>query len=337
MTLTTHSSQAAVEGIVSGRSAPARVAALKPVIRFSLLFALVWLIGYAAHVTLPFLRAGSVVIADAKFDTLVARPMFEPSDRFRVMFFGHSKALTCIRPQELDSAMGRGFRSYNLGLPGEVRFMPMLEAALQAGNVPTHVVLTLPWDGKPVAEGLIERLRNDSAIVNALIPFRTLPRDATLFLYENRHRLAAALHDVAEQRQGMLDQRGWYFIKSQSHYADDRLPDSYTLPTDTPARVERRQIPDRAHTRERLEQLARQYGFQILFIPVPYRLGHYAPPQDVDRIAGIADHPSIRIIGPDYFLYPPRMFSDPQHMNLSGALAYTSDLAALLKRSGAFD
>nr|WP_157872549.1 hypothetical protein [Bradyrhizobium sp. ORS 278] len=280
-----------------------------------------------------------MVIADAKFDTLVARPMFEPHDRFRVMFFGHSKALTCIRPRELDSAMGPDFRSYNLGLPGEVRFLPLLEAALLAGNVPTHVALTLPWDGRPDGEGLIEALRNDSAIVNMLIPFRTLPRDAALFLYENRRRLTDAVHDVAEQRQGMLEQRGWYFIKSQSHYANDRLPDDYTLPTDTPARIERRAIPDMSHSRKRLEQLAHQYGFKILLIPVPYRIGQYAPAPapDIDRVARLADDPSIQVVGPDYFLYPPAMFSDPQHMNLSGAMAYTSDLAKLLKRTGAFD
>jgi hypothetical protein len=279
-----------------------------------------------------------VVIADAKFETLVKGNMFGPQDRYRVMIFGHSKALTCVRPGELDTAMGAGFRSYNLGLPGEVHFLPILEAALQAGNVPTHVLLTLPWDARRDKDGLIDALRNDAAIANTLLPFRTLPRDATLFVFENRKRLVEAVHDVSVERSNMLEERGWYFIKSQSHYEGDRLPDDYVLPTDQPTRVGSRQVPEQSFTRSRLEQLARQYGFQVLMIPMPYRIGEFAPAPaaDAGRPATIANQPLVRTLGPDYFSYPPALFADPHHMNPLGASAYTADLASLLKGSGAF-
>ena len=82
---------------------------LKPVIAFILLFGAVWLALYAAYALLPFLRPGSVVIADAKFDTLVKNPMFGPQDRYRVMMFGYSKTLSALRPRDLDAAMGAGF------------------------------------------------------------------------------------------------------------------------------------------------------------------------------------------------------------------------------------
>jgi hypothetical protein len=265
--------------------------------------------------------------------------MFGSEDRHRVMVFGHSKALTCVRPRELDAAMGPGFRTYNLGLPGEVRFLPILEAALEAGNIPTDVLLTLPWDAKPDKDGFMDALRDDNTIAKTLLPFRTLPRDATLFVFENRNRLAEAVHDVAAERDGMLEQRGWYFIKSQSHYENDRLPDNYALPTDRPTRIDERKIPGRSYTRARLEQLARQYGFQILFIPVPFRTGEFAPAPAADnsRLATTSDYPRIRVLGPDYFSYPPAFFADPHHMNLRGAEAYTADLAKLLKSSGALD
>jgi len=325
-----------------GRERPAAVAASgwqKPVAEFVLLFAAVWLLLYAAYTMLPFTRPGSVVIADAKFDTLVKGQMFGPQDRYRVMAFGHSKALTCVRPRELDAAMGTEFRSYNLGLPGEVRFLPILEAALEAGNVPTHVLLTLPWDGKSDEPGVMNFLRDDPAIAKTLLPFRTFPRDATLFLFENRNRLAEAVHDVAVQSNSMLDERGWYFIKSQSHYTDDRLPDDYALPSDRPNRIEERKIPEKSFTRARLEQLAAKYGFEIVFIPVPYRIGEFKSAAGADhaRVATISDHPRIRVLGPDYLNYPPAYFADPHHMNLQGALAYTADLGRLLKSSGAFD
>lgn len=339
MVYTSPSSSAAVSTIERERPAVAARKWQRPVAEFVVLFAAVWLLVYAAYVMLPFTRPGSVVIANAKFDTMVKGQMFDPGDRYRVMVFGHSKALTSVLPRALDTAMGAGFRSYNLGLPGEVRFLPILEAALEAGNIPTHVLLTLPWDGKPDQPSFFGIFRDDPAIANTLLPFRTFPRDVTLFLSENRNRLAEAIHDVGAQRDSMLDERGWYFIKSQSHYADDRLPDDYALPTDHPTRRDERKIPEKSYTRSRLEQLATKYGFQILFIPVPFRIGEFAPaPADANaRLAAIADHPFIRVAGPDYFSYPPALFADPQHMNPRGALQYTADLAGLLKASGVFN
>ncbi|MBR0858767.1 hypothetical protein [Bradyrhizobium liaoningense] len=306
---------------------------------FILLFGVVWLSFYAAYVLLPFLRPGSVVIADAKFDTLVKHPMFGPQDRYRVMMFGYSKVLSALRPRDLDAALGPRFRSYNLGLPGEVRFLPILEAALTAGNIPTHVLLTIPWDGKHEADGLTAVLHDDNKLASTLFPFRTLPRDVALFLVQNRTRLSEAVRDVEAQRSAMLHDRGWYFIKSQSHYPGDRLPDDYALPTDHPSRTAPRVIPERSLVRDRLEQLARQHGFQVIFVPAYVRVGEAAawPAADNARLITISEHPLVRVLGPDYFNYPPALLADPQHMNPTGAKVYTSDLAKLLKASGAFD
>lgn len=311
----------------------------KPVAIFVLAWMAVWLSLYAAYVMMPFIRPGSDIIARAKFDTMVKGPMFGPQDRYRLMVFGHSKALTSVRPRELDEALGPGFRSYNMGLPGETHFLPILEAALSAGNIPTHVLLMLAWDAKPNQDTMLDALRDDANIVSSLVPFRMLPRDASLFLFENRSRLADAVSEVDSQRSAMLDERGWYFIKSQSHYADDRLPDDYALPTDHPTHIEQRSLPEKSFTRDRLEQLARQYGFQIVMIPVPFRIGEYAPAPAADqtRLATVSAQPLIRVSGPDYFSYPPARFSDPNHMNLAGALVYTADLAKLLKTSGVFN
>ncbi|HXH45163.1 MAG TPA: hypothetical protein VNK51_15095 [Bradyrhizobium sp.] len=306
---------------------------------FVLLFGAVWSALTAAYVLLPFLRPGSVVIADAKFDTLVKNPMFEPQDQYRVMVFGYSKILSAFRARDLDAEMGAHFRSYNLALPGEVRFLPILEAALAAGNIPTHVLLTIPWDDKAEVDGLASLLRDDNRLASTLFPFRTLPRDAALFLFQNQRRLTEAVRDVEAQRSAMIDDRGWYFIKSQSHYPDDRLPADYSLPTDNAARSQPRLIPERSHVRDRLEHLARQHGFQVIFVPGLFREGEVAPCPLSHRlrVTAISEQPLIRVFGPDYFTYPPALFADPQHMNPTGAKVYTADLARLLKASGAFD
>ncbi|WP_132013654.1 MULTISPECIES: hypothetical protein [unclassified Bradyrhizobium] len=265
--------------------------------------------------------------------------MFDPLDRHRVMVFGHSKILAAFRPRDLDAEVGPHFRSYNLGLPGEVRFLPILEAALAAGNIPTHVLLTIPWDGKAEAEGLAALLHDDNRLAGTLFPFRALPRDAALFLLQNRNRLAEAVRDVEAQQSAMIEDRGWYFIKSQSQYSDDRLPTDYSLPTDNAARSQPRLIPGLSHVRGRLEHLARKYGFQVIFIPGLFREGEVAPcaASDQLRMTVMSEWPLIRVIGPDYFVYPPALFADPQHMNPSGAKVFTADLARLLKATGAFD
>lgn len=320
---------------------PAAVVApwLKSVVVFGLLFGAVWLSLHAAYAMLPFIRPGSVVIAYAKLDTLVKGKMFGPQDRNRVMIFGNSKLLSALRPPDLDAAVGSGFRSYNLGLPGEVHFLPILEAALEAGNVPTHVLLTIPWDDKNEADALADILRNDNALASTLFPFRNLPREAALFAFQNLDRLSDARRDVETQRAAMLRDRGWYFIKSQSHYQGDRLPDNYALPTDHPTRIELRIMAEKSQSRDRLERLARQHGFQIVIVPGFFRAGEVAPLPAADNVrsAMISDRPLIRVLGPDYFIYPPALFADPQHMNPTGALAYTTDLAKLLKATGAFD
>src|SRR5215831_19043791 len=161
MAFTSRSSSAALPSAESDMAAAVAANWRRPVAAFVFAFAAVWLALDVAYIGLPFIRPGSVVIADAKFETLVTGRMFDPQDRYRVMIFGHSKALTSARPRELDAAMGAGFRSYNLGLPGEVHFLPILEAALEAGNVPTHVLLTLPWDGKRDGNGLVDALHDD--------------------------------------------------------------------------------------------------------------------------------------------------------------------------------
>ncbi|MGX1321691.1 hypothetical protein AB7M17_005144 [Bradyrhizobium sp. USDA 377] len=339
MSYTSPSSSAVLPTVERERSALDAGQWWKPVVGFVLLFVAVWLSLYTAYILLPFMRPGSVVIADAKFDTLVRGHMFDSEHRYRVMVFGHSKALTSVRPRELDAAMGAEFRSYNLGLPGEEQFLPILEAALEAGNVPTHVFLTLPWDKKLDKPGLMEFLRNDLEIAKSVMPFRTFPRDAVMFLFMNRNRLAEAVHDVGEQHDNMLEERGYYFIKSQSHYANDRLPDDYALPSDRPNRIDQRKFPEKSYVRSRLDQLATKYGFEVVFIPVPHRIGEFAPAPAADnaRLTTLSDHPRIRIMGPDYYNYPPALFADPVHMNLQGALAYTADLARLLKSTGVVD
>jgi hypothetical protein len=301
--------------------------------RFLVLFAAVWLACYFLHRSLPFVKPGSDIVYEAKYQRLADTQMFGPGDRNRILVFGNSKLMASFRPDEFDAAIGPGTRSVNLALPGDGRFLPLLEAALAAGNVPTHVFLSVAWDAQASPPTLLDRLHDDSAIADRLMPFRRLARDVTTFAFLNRFDFARGYRDAESERERMLAQRGWYFIHSQSHYPGDRLPDDYRLPTDRADWTDLRAVPQRSLVRSRLEELARDHGFVVTLIPSYARVGEIAPPAsaDLERLAIVSRSPLIEIAGPDDWLYPAADFADPVHLNPSGARLYTQDLARLLK------
>lgn len=305
---------------------------------FAGLFSLAWLLLYVLHAALPAIESGAMAIYAAKFDRLVQQRMFAPNDRTRIMIFGNSKIITGFYPSEFDPVFGEGTRSYNMGLPAEERFLPILEAALAAGNVPTHVLLTFPWDARTEPPPMLALLHDDNALINAVLPFRTFPRDLVLFAYNNRFDFAEGIRYTASQIDRMIENRGWYFIKWQSHFPNDQLPDGFKIPTDHSDQTDVRKVPERSLVRDRLKQLAAQYGFRILLIPSYHRKGEFAPasPADADRDTVISSSPQVRVIGPDYWSYPSNYFADPIHLNPLGRSAYTADLAALLQRHRAF-
>jgi hypothetical protein len=306
----------------------------RPTALFVALLALGWLLLYALYAALPMVQSGAMIIYGAKFDHLVKRQMFAPGDRTRIMMFGNSKVVTGFHPGEFDAALGPGVRSYNLGLPGEPLFLPMLEAALAAGNVPTHVLLTIPWDERTEPPAPLAVLHDDNALINRLLPFRTFPRDFVLFAYNNRFRFGDGIRHATGERDMMVENRGWYFIKWQSHYLNDRLPDDFTVPTDHPGQLDARKVPAASLVRDRLLQLATKYNFLVLLVPSYRRVGEFAPAPsaEAERDTAVSAAPPVRVLGPDYWTYPASQFADPVHLNPSGKSVYTAELAALLRK-----
>jgi hypothetical protein len=305
---------------------------------FAFWLALVWMVLQTCYSDLPLIRPGADIVLDAKFDSLVRSGMFSPTDRFRILVFGNSKTMAGFRPEIFDAELGAGVRSYNLGLPGEARFLPILRAALKAGNIPTHVFLTMSWDSTPSKPTLLDWLRDEEFMLYTVIPFRDLPRDIVTFIATSHLQFRQKYEEAAVERRRMLDQRGWYFIKSQSFYSNDELPADYSIPTDRPTEIAPRVVPAASYVRSELKALAQQYNFEVVFVPGNMRAGAQAalPAADAQRDTTIEEHSSVRLIGPDYWLYPPADFSDPVHLNPIGADRYTRDLARLMRTSGAF-
>ncbi len=311
----------------------------RPTVTFVGLLLLIWLILYGLHALLPEIQSGAMAIYAAKSGRFVKQQMFGPSDRVRIMIFGDSRVITGFYPGEFDNSFGEGVRSYNMGLPAERRFLPQLEAALAQGNVPTHVLLTYPWGDEAEPAPRFALLRDDNKLINALLPFRAFPRDVVLFAYNYRFRFAEGIRYTGAQIDQMIVDRGWYFIRWQSHFANDALPDDFAIPSDRSRQIDAREVPARSLVRDRLMQLASQYGFKVLLVPGYHRDREFAaaPATDADRDTVVLNSsPLVRVIGPDYFTYPTRFFADPVHLNPRGRSIYTAELAALLKKHQAF-
>jgi hypothetical protein len=249
----------------------------------------------------------------------------------RVVVFGDSRVQAGFKPTLFDELSGEATYSFNLGLPATNQFVGELRTLVRRGQAPDVVALTLPWAVEADPDGWA-LLSDDRAVVEAVLPFRTFFRDVTLFLLRSWSRggpvryyqTARAYVDRARR------DRGYFFIEGMSHFPNHRLPDDFRLDGDDPSRPEPRAIAPEGPHFEELLRLREAGGFQIVFVPAYFRLGCRAPSEADPRVKeGLAAR-GIDVLGPDYWLYPNRHFSDPGHVNPEGADAYTRDLWELL-------
>lgn len=293
----------------------------------------VWLALAGLQKALPFVENGGGAVGDAKYEIAVRPGLFAPHDKLRVYAFGNSKILAGFRPDVFARACGPDASAFNLAIPGREKFVDVLEAALKAGNVPNHILLQFFPTQSP-EDSLLGAVQDNKKIVRFLFPFRSFVRDAISFVFEARGPSGFVRQyrsNAAQVEQVRLD-RGYYFIKSQSLYPGDQLPADYRLPTDHPNQILGRPVDVGDPEFLRLIDLASEYDFRIDLIPVAFRMGEYAPPpaESPETIAAVRRFERVKIAGPPYLLYEPAAFSDPVHLNPSGAEKYTIDVASRL-------
>ncbi|RYF35107.1 MAG: hypothetical protein EOO26_02065 [Comamonadaceae bacterium] len=299
------------------------------------LFAGAWLLINFAYEKLRYVRAGSDLVALEKTEKIAAKALFPGNEQFRVIALGNSKTLSSFKPEVFDAALGGDTRSYNFGLPGEEKFLPVLEKILASGNRPTHLLLQIPWSPDQTEAQQRPLIKDDNRILNTLVPFRRFFRDLTLFVFQSRKvGLRAEWTRVQSEVQSVDQNRGWYFISAQSRYPNDQLPADFSLPSDNAKLQKGREFQPSGKQFAQLEKLAEQYKFQVLMVPWAARTGEYAPAADPGTIVVDKD-PYIAAVGPNYWLYSPTSFSDPVHMNKEGAEAYSKRLATFLRDTGA--
>ncbi len=299
-----------------------------------------WLLFFAVWSAFPYIRSGANIVYAHKDGLEQTGQIFAPAIPFdsRVIILGHSKALTGFVPALFDfettKAIGLPVYSFNMAKPA-VKFLSLQEVDLLAKNhqLPKRILLALSWQTDDTENNIFRFLQNDSEIIDTLFPFRKLPRDLAIFFsLAGKHGGLSASYRNSKNIVLEIDRnRGWYFIEGQSHYPDNRLPDDLRLEEDHPELVSDPGFVPQGESFQCLKKLSESQDLQIYIVPTYFRNGEMAPAQAVSPAAErLKPFPHFTVVGPAYFLFPNRYFSDPVHLNPEGAQLYTRRLAQLL-------
>jgi len=304
-----------------------------------LLFVLFWVAFYGLSQAFPYLQNGSDVVFGAKLRWEEKEQVF-PADpsAIRVLIFGNSKILAGFLPSwfdQMSSANHLNVVSFNSGFPGSDLFLPPLKAMCERGQAPNVLLLTLPWSADPPKRSLFRIIPDDHAVVDDLFPFRNFLRDLTAFLLSapSHGGVVSYYRESEENEREVIAERGYHLITEQSHFPGGRLPDDFHLDSDQPAQGIGRVAPSQSAQIQELNDLVQRYHMDCYYVPYYLRVGEAAPAAASDaRFAALLQQTSkCKLLGPDYYLYPNRLFSDQTHLNQAGARVYTEALFQLLK------
>jgi len=313
---------------VSNRQAPNP---LKHLLKFAGVFALVWLVFAGAWSGFPELKPGHQQVLDEKLSWLKSESIFSKDTAVRVVVFGSSKVLAGFIPETFDQLSSGRVESVNFGLPDHARYVVSnLERMVAQRTIPTHVVLTQCLRSSVPLESQNER---DVQIIESLFPFRRLARNVIEFSVRSWSAGGAGqfLDDSRRQIQALRRYRGYHFIADQSIYPMHQLPNDFRSLKDQPEQQGARDCGATGPEFLKLQAMQRQFGFRVLFVPVPIRPNRYAKAPEKPRLNAAFEGSSVEVLGPDYWRFSNRYFSDPAHLNRAGASLYTQRLWALLQ------
>ncbi len=302
-------------------------------------FVAFWCSFYALERGLPFLKNGSDIVFTAKLRLERTGTIFSSNPNVqRILIFGNSKILAGFLPMLFDrmaAAENLKVDSFNSGFPGSDEFLPELKILCERGQAPNVLLLTLPWDQDPPKRDLFHLVQNDHEVIEELFPFRFWLRDFTSFLMSARSHggVVSFYRESQNAASQVIADHGYYLITEQSRFPGGRIPDNFHLASDDPGKVALRDAPARDIQSRELKNLVQQYHIRCYYVPYYLRIGEAAPPPPLDEsfAASARSATSCKVLGPDYFLYPNRLFSDQTHLNTAGARVYTGALFQLVK------
>jgi hypothetical protein len=303
-------------------------------------FLILWCAFFGLYSATPYLRNASDVVKFAKQKYVSGGEAFpESATATKIAVFGNSKVLSGFIPDEFDrlaSRDGNRTYSYNAGFPSqsESEFIDELETMTDRGVSPDIVLLAYTWESKPRHLSPFKLSSDDNHLANAIFPFRFFARNLSRFAVSSKRfgGLRAFYLKTKAASDRVLRSRGYYFIEELSQFPNNRLPSTYTLPSDHPNAVTPRNPDFNSAELDRLNRVIEKHHIRCLFIPEHARSTAAAPASsnDAEFAGSLAQHSTCRTLGPDYFSYSPVLYSDDLHLNPEGARGYTEDLYKLV-------
>ncbi len=303
-------------------------------------FTVLWGIFFGLFKALPFLTPGAEAIYQAKLDREFRGSIFPANTTaHKIIIFGDSRILAGFIPDQFDRlAAGQGLNvvSFNSGYPGISEFVPQLERIVEnKSNVPDILLLTNPW-AKSTQSDILHPLPDDGAVANRLFPFRELIRNAaSVVVNSGKH---GGMHNFIRDSKlnvaRMQQDRGYYALSELAETPNATLPDNFHLTSDLPNKVDLRVADPKSKELAALNAIVRDHSIQCFYVPNPVRAGMRAPAPEVDfQFAELLErYTSCKLLGPNYYLYPNRMYSDVWHTNPEGAQVYTEAIYRLLAK-----
>jgi hypothetical protein len=320
-------------------SAPVRASLFGPILLFILGFVALYGFFWWLQRTLIYLSTGSDLIYHAKLADVARGNIFpRETSATKIVVFGNSTILAGLNSKSFDEsahADGLNTYTYNSGFPGHSEFVPQIKELVDSGHAPDIVLLTKQWQPKRASGGFFKLPWTDQEIANAIFPFRTFVRDAASFAATSRHRggLRAFYEKSRENITEMRQNQGYYFISEQSRYPNEQLPDDFHMPDDKPNVAAYREADPASPEIAELDAMLMAHSIKCFYVPGPARasgMGEPAP-TDVAFRQLVESRTPCKLLGPDYYRYPNRDFSDQTHLNHIGSRIYTADLYRLVK------
>jgi hypothetical protein len=307
---------------------------LRTLLLTGIVFAALYGSSLALYEAFPYVGEGARLIYERKLEFIEQNSIFPSDDGRKVAVFGNSKVLSGFVPDIFDSlAPGEAF-SYNLGLPDADRFIPALEKLIDSGNLPTDIIITMPWMEPPPQNPLVF-IDDDKKLIQELVPFRRFPRDLAIFFYRSRYRggIQALYEETKILSDKVLIDRGYHFVAGQSLYPNSKLPDDYTLNSDQPEKFFVRDFSFDGSAFQRLSRILEDNRIRAFIVPTYHRIHEYRsdPGPNLELRRGVADSTHIWVLGNDYLSLPNHLFSDPVHVNREGAVHYTKVISDLIE------
>lgn len=301
-------------------------------------------------------KDGAAIICEQKRKMVRGKIFSGREGKRNILVMGNSSILAAFIPATFDSLLQQDYYSLNLGLPAAPLVMNYftLKDYLDRNDSLDYILLNLnvynpKWYGGFPKYGLqgisslselysfYTNISDKRIIKNFFMPCNIYLKAITKYCFNaifNRDDFYAMIQKNNDIVEKMARDRGYYFIKEQALFADDKLPDNFSEGL-APERELRIGNPFLDPYVQQFFDLTRKSGIKVLLIHSPFRYGRLKQfskiPYYYEIILNNYDNVFVAENGWKFKYYQNHFFSDKVHMNRKGAQEYTKDIAKEFK------